>query len=110
MVVANGLEPPGHQIIYIGPTSMVTLEWRHNERDNVYNYRHLDCLLKRLFSRRSKKTSKLCVTGLCEGNLPVTTGSPSQKTSNAENVSIWWRHKVEISPALFVSHAHGLFN
>ena len=29
-------------------------------------------LLNRLFRRRSKKTSKVHVTGLCEGNLPVT--------------------------------------
>ena len=28
------------------------------------------------------------------GNLPVTGGFPSQRASNAENVSIWWRHHV----------------
>ena len=40
------------------------------------------------FRRRSKKTSKLRVTGLCAG-----TGEfPEQMASNAENVSIWWRH------------------
>ena len=39
----------------------------HNEHDDVSNYRHLDCLLNCLFRRRSKKTSKLRVTGLCEG-------------------------------------------
>ena len=32
------------------------------------------------------------VTGLCEGNSPVTGEFPAQRTSNAENVSIWWRH------------------
>ena len=42
--------------------------------------------------RRPKKTPKLRVTGLCEGNPPVTDGFPSQRASNAENVSIWWRH------------------
>ena len=41
-----------------------------------------------------KKTPKLHVTGLCEGNPSVTGGSPSQKASNAETVSIWWRHHV----------------
>ena len=51
-----------------------------------------DCLLNRLFRRRSKKTSKLRVTGLCEGNSPVTGEFPVQRTSNVENVSIWWRH------------------
>ena len=45
-----------------------------------------------LFRRRSKKTSKLRVTGLCEGNSPVTGEFPAQRASNAENVSIWWRH------------------
>ena len=41
---------------------------------------------------RSKKTSKLRVTGLCAGNSPVTGEFPAQRASNAENVSIWWRH------------------
>ena len=41
---------------------------------------------------RSKKTPKLRVTGLCDGNPPVTGEFPPQKASNAENVSIWWRH------------------
>ena len=49
--------------------------------------------LKRLFRRRSKKTSKLCITGLCKGNSPVTGEFPSQRASDAENVSIWWRHR-----------------
>ena len=42
--------------------------------------------------RRSKKISTLRVTGLGEGNPPVTGGFLSQRSSNAENVSIWWRH------------------
>ena len=41
-----------------------------------------------------KKTSKVRVTGLCEGNLPVTGEFPAQGASNAENVSIWWLHHV----------------
>ena len=49
-------------------------------------------LLNRLFRLRSKKTSKLRVTGLCAGNAPVTGEFPAQRTSSAENVSIWWRH------------------
>ena len=44
--------------------------------------------------RRSKKTSKLRVTGLCEGNSPVTDEFPAQRASNTENVSIWCRHHV----------------
>ena len=69
-----------------------TLQWRHNERDGVSNHLHLDYLLKRLFRRRSKETSKLRVTDLCEGNPPVIGGFPSQRASIAENVSIRWRH------------------
>ena len=42
--------------------------------------------------RRSKKTSKLRVTGPCVGNSPVTGEFPAHRTSNAKNVSIWWRH------------------
>ena len=53
-----------------------------------------DCLLNRLFRLRSKKTSKLQVTGLCAGNSTVTNEFPAQMASNAENVSIWWRNDV----------------
>ena len=45
-----------------------------------------------LFRRRSKKTSKLRVTGLCVGKSPETGKFPAQMASDAENVSIWWRH------------------
>ena len=69
-----------------------TLHWRHNERDGVSNHQPYDCLLKRLFRHSSKKTSKLRVTGLCEGNSPVTDELFAQRASNTENVSIWWRH------------------
>ena len=65
----------------------------HNELDGVSNLRHLDCLHNRLFRRRSKKTSKLRITGLCEGNSPVTGEFPAQRASDTENVSIWWRHR-----------------
>ena len=44
------------------------LQWHHNERDSVSNHRRLDGLLNRLFRRRLKETSKLRVSGLCEGN------------------------------------------
>ena len=63
---------------------------RHNGRNGASNHQPPDCLLNRLFGRRWKKTSKLRVTGLCAGN---SSGEfPAQMDSNAENVSIWWRH------------------
>ena len=47
-----------------------------------------------VYSDRSKQTSKLHVTGLCVGNSPGTGEFPAQMASNAQNVSIWWRHHV----------------
>ena len=41
-----------------------------------------------------KKTSKPRVTGICEGNSPVTGEFPTQRASNAGNISIWWRHHI----------------
>ena len=71
---------------------IATLQSRHNEHDGVSNHQPDECLLNRLFRRRSKKTSKLRVTGLCEGNSPVT--GEFLRASNAQNVSIWWHHHV----------------
>ena len=45
----------------------ITLRWRHNGRDSVSNHQPHDCLLNRLFRRRSKNTSKLRVTGFVLG-------------------------------------------
>ena len=61
-----------------------SLQRRHNERDDVSNHWLPHCLLNCWFRRRSKKTSKICVTGLCVGNSPVTGEFPAQKASNAE--------------------------
>ena len=77
-----------------GISQMITLalRWRHDKRDSVSNHRRLDYLLNPLFRRRSNKASKLRVTGLCEGNPPVSGEFSSQRASKAENVSIWWHH------------------
>ena len=63
---------------------LLTLHWRHNGRDSVSNHQPNECLLSRLIRRRSKKTSKLRVTGLCAGNSPETGEFPAQRASNAE--------------------------
>ena len=55
---------------------LLALSWCHNGRDSVSNHQPRDCLLNRLFRRRSKKASKLCVTGLCVGNSPGTVEFP----------------------------------
>ena len=80
------------------------LQWRHDERDGVSNQQPHDCLFNRLFRRRWKKTWKLRVTGLCEGNSSVTGEFPSQRARNAENVPIWWRHHVS-DQKMLPSHA-----
>ena len=69
-----------------------SLQLNHNEHNGISNHWCLSCLLNCLFSLRSKKTSKHHVTGLCEGNSLVTGEFPTQRASNAENVSIWWCH------------------
>ena len=75
-----------------GPDGVVALQWRHNGHDCISNHQPPDCLLNRLFGRRSEKIWKLRVTGLCVGNSPVTGEFATQMASNTENVSIWWRH------------------
>ena len=79
--------------IYISSSSYYhrPLPWRHDGRDSVSNHQPHDCSFNRLFRRRSKKTSKLRVTGLCVGNSPGTGEFPAQMASKTENVSIWWR-------------------
>ena len=42
--------------------------------------------------RKHQSSAKLRVTGLCAGNSPGTGEFTAQMASNAENVSIWWRH------------------
>ena len=66
----------------------------------------LECFLNRLFGHRSKKTSKLRVTGLCVGNSPVTGEFPAQMASNAENVSIWWRVIIQRTYCYFALVTH----
>ena len=63
-----------------------SLQWRHNGLDGVSNHQPHHCLLSHLFGRRSKKSSKFRVTGLCAGNSPGTSEFPAQMSSNAENV------------------------
>ena len=52
------------------------LRWCHNDHSGVSNHQPHGCLLNRLFRRRSKKTSKLRVTGLCAGKSPGPVNSP----------------------------------
>ena len=74
-----------------------SLRWRHNDHDCVSNHQPRGCLLNHLFRRRSKKTSKLRVTGLCVGNSPGPVNSPhkgpvTRKMFPFDDVIMsWWR-------------------
>ena len=78
-LIVRGLDNPRHsksmpQLLMLRflAHQFITLQWWHNERNGVSNRQHHDCLFDRLFRHKSKKTSKLRVTGLCVGNSPVT--------------------------------------
>ena len=73
----------------------------------VSNHQPHDCLLNRLFKRRSKKTSKLRVTGLCEWNSPVTgefadKGPVTRKMFPFDDV----RHRVYLMYKMFSGEYH----
>ena len=87
---------------YKQTTVNFSLQWPHNEHDGISNHQPQDSLLKHLFRRRSKKTLKLGITGLCQGYSPVPGDLPAQRASNAENVSIWWLHVIKIQNFSFM--------
>ena len=62
---SQGFQPPAFSIF----------QRRQHGCDGVSNHQPRDCLLNRLFGRRSKNTSKLRVTG-CEGNSRWPVNSP----------------------------------
>ena len=72
----NGLSTIGLQPITWIPILICSLQWPHHGRDSVSNNQPHDCLLNHFFRRRSKKTSKLRVTGPCAGNSPGPANSP----------------------------------
>ena len=67
-------------------TATISLQWRHNECNGVSNHQPDDCLVDRLFRCRSKKTSKLRVTGLCAGHSFVKT---TTYRHNYKSINVW---------------------
>ena len=53
------------------------------------------------YQRKHQSSASLA---LCAGNLPVTGEFPTQKASNAENVSIWWRHPDKMEIRFWMPH------
>ena len=63
------------------------LHWRHNECPGASNHRHFHCLFNHLFRRAHQVKHQSCAL------LAFMRGIHRwQRASNAENVSIWWRH------------------
>ena len=81
-----------HKIFMTAWAIRFSIHWRHNERLKWQASRFVTQVF--FFRRRSKEISKVRATGLSTGNSPVTGEFPAQMSSNAENVSIWWRHHV----------------
>ena len=80
-----------------------SLRWRHNGHDCVWNHQPHHCLLNHIFGCRSKKTSKLRVTGLCAGNSPGPVNSPhkwpvTRKMFPFDDVIMWQKKKKKIKP------------
>ena len=83
-VVSNDLSPIRSHVI--------ALQWRHNEHGDVSNHQPHVWLLNRSFRRRSNKTSKRRVTGVCVWNRPLNSPHKAQATRNIfpfDDVIIW---------------------
>ena len=72
----------------------LSLQWRNNELDGVSNYQRLDCCLLNhsLVEVQINENIKAPLHWTFWGEF--TSEFPTQRASNAENVSIWWRHQV----------------
>ena len=70
-----------------------SLQWRHNVRGGVSNHQPHDCIYSTVYSgadqRKHQSSASLAFVWV---NSPMTGEFPAQRASNAENVSIWWRH------------------
>ena len=91
---------------------VTTLHWRQNDHDGVSNHQPHGCLLNRLFGRRSKKTSKLRVTGLCAGNSPGPVNSPhkgpvTRKMFPFDDVIMRWRGFLFVANYDLINIHHG---
>ena len=64
--------------------------WRHN----VSNHRQFHCLLNSLLKLRTKKISKIRITGPLWGEQTLTGGFPSQRASDSKSITMSWRHHV----------------
>ena len=69
-----------------------SLQWLYYECNDVSNHQCHERLINLLFRRRSKKTSKLHVSGLCGRNSSVTGEFPHKGPVTQKFFSIWCHH------------------
>ena len=69
-----------------------SLQWCHNECGGVSNHQRLDFSSQPFVKAQINENLTILRHWLCEGNWPVTSEFPTQRASNAKNVSIWRRH------------------
>ena len=70
LIIIPWLKCAGGYILSVAADLITRFLTGNNSGHILTNHHPHGCLLNRLLRRRSKKTSKLCVTGLCEGNSP----------------------------------------
>ena len=78
-------------------SSSNALLWRHNEHDSVSNHQPRGCLLNRFIQTPIKENIKAPRHWPLCGEFTGTGEFPTQRSSYAEKVSIWWRHHAEYS-------------
>ena len=72
---------------------VVPLQWRHNERHLASQITGVSIVCSSVgWGADQRKHQNYASLAVCVGNSPVTGEFPAQRASNAENVSIWWRH------------------
>ena len=84
----SGVLPPYAESFRTQHMFSISIQWRHNEHDGATNHQPHECLLK----VRIKENIKAPRHWPLWGNSSVSGEFPAQRASNAENVSIWWRH------------------
>ena len=84
-----------HEILRLGGCSDIELIPRI-----FSNHQHHDCLLNRLFKAQIKETIKAPHYWPLWGEFTGDDEFPLQRASNAENVSIWWRHHLHMSMSI----------
>ena len=77
-------------LAYYQPHPATSLQWRHNECDGLSNHRRFDCLFHAQIKENIKAPRHKPLWGEFTGD------RPTRRASNAKNVSIWWRHHMDI--------------